>query len=212
MNRLVPLMRRLDGSKAMDDERKLGLEAMAAEASRLGDAIAERHAAAERFIAVAGTLSGVGLTLGLAQGQKPILIALPIGIAIIILYMVQIYTDAGMHSGHREALELHLESELGQPVLVGQTHVAKKHARRPSIGLTSVLVGVCWIGTVVLGGWTVLTWDKTSGPGNEGYIWAFSAIVAFAMFVMYKAFEENKLAEANAKAAAEGAWPKQEPQ
>ncbi|WP_155853849.1 hypothetical protein [Arthrobacter sp. H5] len=196
----------------MDDERKLALEAMAAEASRLGDAIAERHAAAERFIAVAGTLAGVGLTLGLAEGQKPILIALPVGIAIIMLYMMQIYTDAGMHSGHREALELHLEDELGQTVLVGQTHVAKKHARRPSVGLTSGLVAICWIGTVVLGGRTVLTWDATSGPGKEGYIWVFGLIVAFAIFVMCRAFNENRFAEANAIAAARGAWSKQEPQ
>jgi hypothetical protein len=194
----------------MDEERKIVLEAMADEASRLGNAIAERHAAAERFIAVAGTVSGVGLTLGLADQQKPILIGLPIGIAIIILYMIQIYTDAGMHSGHREALELRLKAELGQAVLVGQTHVAKQHARRPSVKLTSLLMGLAWSGTVLIGGNAVLTWSATSGPGKEAYVWIYGAVVLFAVYVMIRAARENGRAESSAMSVARSAWSEQE--
>ncbi|WP_307610874.1 hypothetical protein [Pseudarthrobacter sp. W1I19] len=182
------------------------LDAMLSEASRLGDSIAERHAAAERFIAVAGALAGVGLTLGLKERLDIILVGLPIGLAIIILYMVQIYTDAGMHSGHRRALELHLEREFGQVVLVGQNRVATGHARRRSVALAPVLIFIVWIGTIALGGITVWSWYAIFGPWNTAYFAIYIALIAFALFVIFLAVKENVNAEKAAEKLASDAW------
>jgi hypothetical protein len=188
------------------DNRKLILEALLAEASRLGDAIADRHVAAERFISVAGALSGVGLTLGLKDDQKPILIGLPIGIAIIMLYMVQIYTDAAMHSGHREAIEIRLKKEFGESILVGQSLVAKKHARRLSTKLSSFLIMLVWFGAAYLGGYTVMTWTPLSGPSNGAYFWSYVALLAAAFIFICVAGHENSRAETIARSLAADAW------
>lgn len=190
-----------------EDRQKMAVEALVAEASRLGDAIAERHAAAERFIAVAGTLSGVGLTLGLKDQQWPILIGLPIGIAIILLYMIQIYTDAGMHSGYRQALESHLDGQLGSTVLVGQTKVVAPHAKRPSIRYTAVFILLAWVGTIVLGNYAV---TKTVANDWEISVLAiYWILVALAGYIMYVAMRENMRAEETARGLAVTAWRKE---
>lgn len=188
------------------DDRKFILEALLAEASRLGDAIADRHEAAERFISVAGALSGVGLTLGLKDDQKIILIGLPIGIAIIMLYMVQIYTDAAMHSGHREAIEVRLEKEFGQSVLVGQAWVAKKHARRLSTKLSFVLIMLVWLGASYLGGHTLWNWDRISGPNHGVFFWFYIVLLAAACGSFLVAGYENSKAESNAISLAANGW------
>lgn len=188
------------------DDRKIILEALLAEASRLGNAIADRHVAAERFISVAGALSGVGLTLGLKDDQKLILIGLPVGIAIIMLYMIQIYTDAAMHSGHREAIEIRLEKEFDQSILVGQTMVAKKHARRLSTKLSSILIFLVWLGAALLGGYTLWNWCAIDGSSHGVYFWSYVVLLAAAVCFICIALHENNKAESNARSLAVSAW------
>jgi len=188
-----------------DEKHKIALQALLSESSRLGDAIAERHAAAERFVAIAGALVGIGLTLGLFQNQRAVLLGLPVAVLIILLYMIQIYTDAGMHSGHRQALEALLETEFGYPVLVGQRHVAAGYARRPSVKWTMGLVGAVWLGTAVSGGFAVFQlWERAWARGLAlvGYL----LVLALALVVVKLAMRENAEAEQIARQVAEQSW------
>jgi hypothetical protein len=197
------------------ETRKVILEALLAEASRLGDAIAERHAAAERFISVAGALAGVAFTLGLGQRQWSILVGLPVGLAVIILYMIQIYTDAGMHSGHRKAIEIYLEKEFGQVVLVGQSRVAKSHSRRPSVVIAPLVIFLVWAGTWIFG-WVALGELKNdvqspnnghSELWNDGYYGLYISLILGTLILIGQALRENAIAEKKAEAIARDAWP-----
>ncbi|MFI5563353.1 hypothetical protein ACIA2T_29065 [Amycolatopsis japonica] len=188
-----------------DEKHKIALQALLSETSRLGDAIAERHAAAERFVAVAGTLVGIGLTLGLFQNQKAVLLGMPVAVLIVLLYMIQIYTDAGMHSGHRHALEDRLTSEFGYPVVVGQSRVAAGYARRASVTWTMVLVGVVWLGTAMSGGFAVFQlWHQAFARGIAltGYV----LVLVLALVIVGLAMRENANAEHAARKVAEAAW------
>lgn len=193
------------------EDRALIISALLAEASRLGDAIAERHAAAERFISVAGALAGIALTLGLRDDQWPILAGLPIGLAVIILYMIQIYTDAGMHGGHRKAIELHLEREFDQVVLVGQSRVAAAYARRRSVLLTLLFTFTLWAGLVILGFLAIYSnvFKNPSDSANVmsiGILCLYVLLIGFASYVFCLAIKENSRAEKEAEQLAQGAW------
>jgi hypothetical protein len=190
-----------------DEKHKIALEALLSETSRLGDAIAERHAAAERFVAVAGALVGVGLTLGLFQNQRAVLMGLPLTVIIIVIYMIQIYTDAGMHSGHRQALEMRLKSEFGYPIIVGQSQVAAKHATRPSVPCTLGLVAIIWLGTAVAGGLAVFRLFYTDRAEIIALSLYLLALV-LALAVVIQAMMENRSAEKKAREAAMAAWSK----
>jgi hypothetical protein len=72
----------------MDKEDKTVTEAILDEIGRLGGVIESRREAAERFVAVAGSIAGIGLTLGLFQNQRVVLVGLPIAIALIFAYCV----------------------------------------------------------------------------------------------------------------------------
>ncbi|WP_285500266.1 hypothetical protein [Actinokineospora sp. NBRC 105648] len=188
-----------------EEKQKIALQALISEAARLGDAIAERHAAAERFVAVTGAFLGIGLTLGLFQNQKTVLLALPVTILIILIYMIQIYTDAGMHSGHRQALEARLQTEFGYPLLVGQSRVAAGYARRTSVIWTLGLVGIIWLSTAVGGGWAVFQlWQQslTRYLVLIGYL----TTLALALFGVRLAIRENAEAENEAQRVAEDSW------
>lgn len=187
------------------EKTKIALQALLSETSRLGDAIAERHAAAERFVAVAGALVGVGLTLGLFQNQRAVLLGLPVAVLIILIYMIQIYTDAGMHSGHRQALEARLQTEFGYPLLVGQSHVAAGYARRSSVSWTLALVVLVWLGTVVGGIVAIFQlWHQTLV--QVLVLIGYFVVLAAAVLVAWLAIKENADAEKNARATAEEAW------
>jgi hypothetical protein len=181
------------------------LQALLDEASRLGDAIAERHAAAERFVAVAGTLVGVGLTLGLFQDQPSVLVGLPLAVVIMVLYMIQIYTDAGLHSGHRQAIEERINGNFDPPLLLGQSVIGAKHARRLSVQLTFGLVALIWVGTVALGVRAVLgLWS--AGAGRTWSLLVYFVLIAVALLVVARAVWENANAEKNARETATEKW------
>jgi hypothetical protein len=191
---------------ADEDKNRIAVEALLSETSRLGDAIAERHAAAERFVAVAGAFAGVGLTLGLSQSQRVVLTILPLAVIVILIYMIQIYTDAGMHSGHRQALEIRLQSEFGYPVVVGQSHVAAGYARRRSVALTLPLVGIIWLATAIAGGFAVFhLWH--SGWIRVLALILYVSVLVLAVVVAGMAAQENRHAEDAAKKTALDAWP-----
>lgn len=179
------------------------VDAIIGETARLGDAIAERLSAAERFVAVAGALAGVGLTLGLYQDQKEVLIGLPLAVGIIFLFMMQIYTDAAMHSGHRQALEAELERLFGRPVLVGQGRVAANHSRRTSIPMTFCLVIAIWAGAVVLGAFAIA--DLHSGTVRCVLGGTYLFLIVLLIATMCVAIKENQGAEAKTRAIAEKA-------
>ncbi|WP_300014798.1 hypothetical protein [Pseudonocardia sp.] len=189
---------------ADNGNRNIMLDALISEADRLGSAIAERHAAAERFVAVAGALAGVGLTLGLYQNQKQILAALPIVIVVVYLYMIQIYTDAGMHSGYRQAIEERVNRELGAVVLVGQSRVAVGHSRRRSIPWTFGLVILIWIGTLVSGGVALV--ELTRDTSRVIWLAAYIGVIGIALYALLVAMRENVNAENRARALAEQSW------
>ena len=189
------------------DTHKIALEGLLLEARRLGDAIAERHAAAERFVAVAGAILGVGLTLGLYQHQPAALVGLPFALIVVVNYMIQIYTDAGMHSGHRQAVEAKIEKEFGYPVMVGQSYVAVGYDRRRSVKWSLTLSGIIWLATAVAGGFAafrlmISTWASIAVLG------AYITILGLALAVLIQAVLENSIAEETSKTIAMEAWSK----
>lgn len=189
------------------DTDKIALEGLLSEARRLGDAIAERHAAAERFVAVAGAILGVGLTLGLFQRQPAVLAGLPFALIVVVNYMIQIYTDAGMHSGHRQAVEAKLEEEFGYPVMVGQSYVAVGYGRRRSVTWSLALTGLIWLATAVRGGFAVFNLMSPAWAGVVGLI-VYIAALGLAMTVLILALLENSSAEEISKKRAMEAWSK----
>jgi hypothetical protein len=189
-----------------NEKSKIALDALLSEASRLGDAIAERHAAAERFVAVAGAILGVGLTLGLFQHQRAVLTGLPFAVIVILIYMIQIYTDAGMHSGHRQALETKLNREFGYAVVVGQSYVAAGYGRRRSVGWTLGLVSVIWLATAVSGGFALFRLLHPEWIRIVALI-AYILFLVLTMIVLKQAMSENKNAEESARKIALAAWP-----
>ena len=72
----------------MDKKDDTVIEAILDEIGRLGGVIESRRETAERFVAVAGSIAGIGLTLGLFQDQRVVLVGLPIAIAVIFAYCV----------------------------------------------------------------------------------------------------------------------------
>jgi hypothetical protein len=138
----------------MDTEDDTVTAAILDEIGRLGGVIESRLDAADRFVAVAGSIAGILLTLGLFQNQRAVLAGLPIAVTLIFKFMVQTYPDASIHSGHRQALEGIAKRRLGGPVPIGQSTVAAKCPRKASARWTLVLAAVVWVATVALGGYT----------------------------------------------------------
>lgn len=180
------------------------------EISRLSEAMQNRMEAADRFVAVAGSLSGVGLTLGLVQNQRLILIVLPVAIVVIFIFVLQIYTDASMHIGHRQALEEIVNARVGEPVLVGESVVAANHPRRASVPASAALVAMIWSATVWLG-WNTAT-EVISVDMRGLALGGYSVMILFSMATSGLALFENMRAQSAAYKAAAGAYHKSLPQ
>lgn len=175
-------------------------DALLDEIGRLGSLIEDRLQAAERFVAVAGSIAGIGLTLGLFQSQRMILIGLPVAIALIFIFMIQIYTDASTHSGHRKALEEILNARLGEPVLIGQSVVGAQHARRKSVPLSLILAACVWLATVALG--ASAAWPLRDSSVTDWLVFLlFCLLVAIAIATLSLAIVENVRAEPSAREA-----------
>jgi hypothetical protein len=182
------------------DKHKVAIGAMVAEVGRLGDAIAERLSAAERFVAVAGAFAGAGLTLGLFQRQKGVLVGLPVAIGIIYLFMIQIYTDASVHVGHRRALEERLANLLSENALVGQRMLEggypRGYSRRLSIPLTFGLVIIVWIVTVATGAQAAMQLSKTLPEFWRGALLVVGVLLLiYLIATVWVAMRENSKAE-----------------
>lgn len=187
----------------MEEEQSV-TEVLIDESSRLGEAMQHRMEAADRFVGVAGSLTGVGLTLGFAQNQPLILVVLPIAIVVIFIFVLQIYTDASMHIGHRQALEELVNARMGGPVLVTHSVVAGKHPRRASVALSAVLIAIIWVGTAILGATKV---PQAFGEDfGTGATFGYCALVLLSIITLIFALIENSTAQSAAYGTATDAY------
>jgi hypothetical protein len=118
---------------------KLILESIIDEAQEIGASMTALTGSVERFIAITGSTAGVGVTLGLFQRQHAVLVALPIVLAILYIFVVQIYTDSATLAGHKRYLETVINEVVGCDFMLARTHVAPRHDRRPSPVMSTIL-------------------------------------------------------------------------
>jgi len=112
------------------DAREKVLLTSIAELSR---AVQQLQVSTVSFINFAGLISIGALTIGLVQSKHLVLIAAPYGLTIVMVYLVQLYTDIERLTTLREVSEKHLNAMLPTPALPGRNKVAVHYRGRLSV-------------------------------------------------------------------------------
>lgn len=89
----------------MNAEQPKVLELLEGELDRVGAFIRESGSTYDRLLSVAAVIFGGGLTIGLGEGRKIVLVLLPLPIVLLIVYGFQILIEQNSQGGYKKFLE-----------------------------------------------------------------------------------------------------------
>jgi hypothetical protein len=120
-----------------------------AEILRLDEDIRALNGAVEKFITLAGLAIGALITVGLINKQVLVSMLAPYGISVLLVYLLQIYTDVESRivlRAYLEKVESRAEKKLIslQPIVVDA-----KYRNRLSVQLVGVMYGIFMVGVIV---------------------------------------------------------------
>jgi hypothetical protein len=118
---------------------------------RLDADIRTAQAGIEKFITLAGVVAAAIVTVGLAaKDQQPLVAILaPYALAILITYLLQLYTDVEVRWIIREYHEVSLyKSNNGQPIALQPAVLTVRYRNRLSVRLISVLYAIGYAGAI----------------------------------------------------------------
>lgn len=171
----------------VDDKLK---DAALQEASDLSKQIQEFGLGADKYFAVATTITVAAMTLGITGKLPAALIALPFAIAGLLMYVVQLFTERAARVGMRRYLEQYLREQHGHWFSTRENclDVAVNHERRPSVKISTALyaagyLGMCWLAVSAAMGMTSDHFWRYALPCAVG---AGLAIMAVAMGSAYR--------------------------
>jgi hypothetical protein len=182
------------------DEKKLIIDTLISEAQALSARMSQLQGSVERFIATAGTITGAGLTLGLFQRQRAILLIMPIVLFILYTYIIQIFTDIASAGGQRRFVEETINESVGCDVFLW-CKVGVKHQARLSPVLSTVLAFVVLAVATGVGIWASFHYFHANTFG-----WCLRilnlVLIIYATFTISRAAKEYFTADRNAFAIA----------
>lgn len=133
------------------------------EIGRLDEDIRNSTAAVDRFLSMAGLLGAAALTIGFAKkdAQPLVLIVVPYAMAVVVIFILQIYTDNERKFVMRQHLELmKWSSSLGVPMF--QPYVLDgKYRNRGSVRAVGVIWGLLFLALLaasIVAAHRVLSW------------------------------------------------------
>lgn len=163
-----------------------------AEIERLDQDIRSATAGIDRFLTMAGLLGAAAVTVGLSrrEAEPLILVLVPYAMAIVMAFILQIYTDTERMYVLRQALEQHQWDATGDPML--QTVVMDAGYRgRLSVRITSLIWAALLVGLFATSIWTGVETLAT------GWMWLHAVGIALAgLAIVCAAFELMRASKA----------------
>jgi hypothetical protein len=102
------------------------LELLEGELDRIATAIRESGSTYDRLLSLAAVIFGGGLTIGLAEGRKIVLVLLPLPIVLLIVYGFQILIEQNSQGGYKKFLEEQVGKLSGTNLLFWELKIAPK--------------------------------------------------------------------------------------
>jgi hypothetical protein len=106
----------------------------------LSRAIQQLQIATISYINFAGLISVGALTVGIIQPEPLIGIFAPYALTVVLVFLLQLYTDIERLITLREIVETHLNNALGEPAFLGLNKHSSQHRGRVSVRLVAVLL------------------------------------------------------------------------
>jgi hypothetical protein len=106
--------------------KDLALGLVEGELDRVGAFIRESGSTYDRLLSLAAVIFGGGLTIGLAEGRKIVLVLLPLPILLLVVYGFQVLIEQNSHGGYKRFLEEQADKLGGTKVLLWEAKIAPR--------------------------------------------------------------------------------------
>ncbi len=116
--------------------------ALSAHVNLLAEATRAMQQATVSFINFAGIVGAGALTVGIVRHVRLVTIFAPYAMAIVLCYLLQLYTDIERSLTQRELVEDRLNCLLGSPVFQGTSLEARRYRNRLSVRMLGLLNAV----------------------------------------------------------------------
>jgi hypothetical protein len=172
--------------------------ALSAHVNLLAEATRAMQQTTVSFINFAGLVGAGALTVGIIRHERLVTIFAPYAIAIVLCYLLQLYTDIERSLTHRELVEDRLNSLLGSPVFLGTSPGARRYRNRLSVRMLGALNAIPFL---VFAGYSI---QETGTPRHEhwGFLDLFVTnavgLAVFAVVLVLAYLELVRVAEKTA--------------
>ncbi|MFL5816519.1 MAG: hypothetical protein ACJ76L_02855 [Conexibacter sp.] len=132
----------------------------------------------DRFIGIGGSLVTAAAAIGLARDFDQVMLGVPVALALMCTYVLQIYTDCIVLTAGREHLERQLAADMRGEALIYATRLAplRQPDTAPSILGALVVYGLLLVGTGVAGAFVAV---RLGEPALA--IYAFAVVATFRL-------------------------------
>jgi len=177
-----------------DDTRVTALLLHIGELSR---AIQQLQIATISYINFAGLISVGALTVGIVKPERLVGVFAPYALTVVLVFLLQLYTDIERLITLREIVEAHLNRALHAPAFLGMNELSSKHRGRVSVRLVAILLAFPLLGLAYYSGIQTVglrdRWLEVSVHWwNIGGMAFCSLVLAWAAFEMVRAHPRAK--------------------